>query len=138
MPKVNLPEILDLEAWWLTQIDGPVELSEWYQAAYKRRGEAVAPMRDCGTVFCLAGRYAEKCGAEWIGQSLLATEEEKTLEMADYDRVSGEWVTEPWTRAVIGLGLDGDEAENLFSPYLTVAQIHTGFARVKRRAEAEA
>jgi hypothetical protein len=131
MPKVNLPEILDLEAWWRTQIDRPLKDSEWYQRAYRRSGKLLH--RDCGTVFCLAGRHCEARGYGWLGGAVIALQAEIDQHRADR-LLDGFWVTDPWTRAALDLGLTGDEASSLFEPGLRVDQIEVAFVKIKARA----
>ena len=144
MPKVNLPEIDDLEAWIRAEAAKPVADSEWMQSVWTAKGKSVE--RNCGTVCCAAGRTVLKHGAKIVSEYsnyLLATDEEIADGVAvPYYGVPGDgpvpMVMTMRDRAARILGLEVWEADDLFYLGNKLPDMVDSFAEIRERAARDA
>jgi hypothetical protein len=136
MPKVNEPEILDLQAWLREQNKLSVNEREWQQSVYVV-GELAM---DCGSRFCAAGRTVVRAGQKLVrpGSNMLVSYEgaEDAVEYAISDD-EVVWAVSIHDRARQILGLTEREASFLFMGSNTAADMDEWIGEILDRAERE-
>lgn len=131
-----------LEDWWQHQIATVASAAkaggEWDQTIFRRLVEK-AYDQPCGARFCLAGKTADWNG-EWVTPDteiwLIADARDVHAEKELRTKPDGtevECVT-AWDRAMVDLGLTGDEASALFSGLNDVEDARQSFALVRSGA----
>lgn len=139
MPKVNVPEIKDLQAWIEEQAALPVQQSAWAQAVWIVSGENIG--RECGTAYCAAGRTVEK---HQLVRPMPSSAMVVVPDPQNWDGAvryhSGEDLPDIWAVTIDDaarqiLGLTETEARDLFRGANDLDDMRRAFAEILERAE---